>query len=179
MLSINFRQLPIFCCGGRPKRMNMRVIDTTPKAKNPSVSRGPWKSVRLGKTERAERNRGLVAKRPSPHPRCFLSKSAQDHEKKRVVIFATAKKSKKMQKSAQGYEKKGDRVAEIGDGGSEESAPPIPPAMMHEYQKKRLIKFAFRKRLILKVMFLVVQRAGADKYGPRRQKSGSKLPHSK
>src|SRR5260370_39063010 len=50
---------------------------------------------------------------------------------------------------------------------------PLPPAMVHEYQKKGLIKFAFRKRLILKVMFLVVQRAGANKYGPEDRKAAA------
>jgi hypothetical protein len=58
------------------------------------------------------------------------------------VIFATTKKCKKVQKSAQEYEKKGDRVQELGDSGSEELAPPYPtpPSMMYEYQKKRLTK---------------------------------------
>src|SRR5260370_7952981 len=45
--------------------------------------------------------------------------------------------------------------------------------MVNEYQKKGLIKFAFRKRLILKVMFLVVQRAGANKYGPEDRKAAA------
>jgi hypothetical protein len=40
---------------------------------------------------------------------CFWAKSAQSHKNKRVVILANAKKSKKAQKSAQEFEKKGDR----------------------------------------------------------------------
>jgi hypothetical protein len=38
------------------------------------------------------------------HTPYFLSESAQSHEKKRVVILASAKKCEKLQKSAQGYE---------------------------------------------------------------------------
>jgi hypothetical protein len=74
----------------------------------------------------------------------FLSKSAQFHENKRVVISGSAKECKRAQKSAQECEKKGDRGSEIEDSGSEEPVPPTPLPMMHEYQKKRLTEIAIR-----------------------------------
>ena|SRR5712664_429673 len=42
----------------------------------------------------------------APHPSCFFAKSAEWPENKRDRFFASAKKCKKVQKSAQEYEKK-------------------------------------------------------------------------
>ena len=43
------------------------------------------------------------------HPGWFLAKSAETIERKRVAFLVRAKKCKKVQKSAQGFENKGDR----------------------------------------------------------------------
>ena len=44
----------------------------------------------------------------------FFAKSAEAIEKKRVEFLARAKKCKRVQKSAQKYEKKGDRSKHVG-----------------------------------------------------------------
>jgi hypothetical protein len=41
---------------------------------------------------------------------------------------------------------------------------------LHEYQTKRLTKFAFRKWLILKDMFLVEQEGQGGKSSPKKEK---------
>jgi hypothetical protein len=44
--------------------------------------------------------------------------------------------------------------------------PPTPPGNSHEYQNKRVTKFAIRKELILKRMFLVDQKEQERKRQP-------------
>ncbi len=55
--------------------------------------------------------------------------------------------------------------------------PPIPPTNLQEYQKKRLMKIAFRKSLILKAAILVVLGLLRPKTVALKKKSGSQLPH--
>jgi hypothetical protein len=56
---------------------------------------------------------------------------------------------------------------------------PHPPMKLYEYQRKRLTKFAFRKRLILKGAFLAILVLGLPEQLLAKKKSGSKLPYSK
>ncbi len=69
-------------------------------------------------------------------PPGFSSKSAQSHENKRVVIFATVKKCKKMQKSAQESEKKG--IVGGGVVSGEEGDTPTPPITCMIFKRKDL-----------------------------------------
>jgi hypothetical protein len=48
-----------------------------------------------------------------PHPGWFFAKSAEGHENERVEFLVGAKKCKKVQKSAQECEKKGDRSKRV------------------------------------------------------------------
>jgi hypothetical protein len=57
-----------------------------------------WRKANRGK-------RGFLA---PPPPRVFFAKSAESLEKKRVEFLVSAKKCKKVQKSAHVFEKKGD-----------------------------------------------------------------------
>ena len=77
-----------------------------------------------------------------PQQPCFLTQSAQSLEKKSVVLLGTAKKCKRVHKN----------MKKNGDSGSEECAAdgnpklaPYTPTNLHEYQKKRLTRFAFCK----------------------------------
>ena len=84
---------------------------------------------------------------------------------------------KKVQKSAQEYERKGDRVQEHRIADMRRA--PIPPIILHEYKKIRFAEIAIRNRLILTGPFLVVGGEQERNGQPRRKKSGSKLPHSR
>lgn len=53
-----------------------------------------------------------------------------------------------------------------------------PPTNLHEYQKKRLTEFAFRKSLILKGARLVRKEEHGERVAPKK-KSGTEVPHSK
>jgi len=60
---------------------------------------------------------------------------------------------------------------------SKDVGTPTPPSMMHNYQRNRLTKWAFHKRLILNSMFLVFKQGEGAEVRPKK-KSGSKLPQS-
>ena len=81
-----------------------------------------------------------------PHPPVFLSQSSQLLEKKRVVFLMDQKKCKKMQKSVQGYEKKGNRESEMEDRSSEDFPPSaltlVPPICMNS-KRRHLQKLNF------------------------------------
>ena len=59
------------------------------------------------------------------------------------------------------------------------TAPPTPPIILDEYQKKRLRKFAIRKPLILKGTFLVVRDKNAQNLLLQKKKNGSRAPAGK
>jgi hypothetical protein len=82
-----------------------------------------------------------------PHAPVFLSKSAEAIENKKVAFLKSAKKCKKEQKTAQEHANKGDRCWGIGVRErtiAMKRRSPYPPTILHEYQKKRLTKIAFR-----------------------------------
>ena|SRR6266849_6888039 len=69
---------------------------------------------------------------------------------------------------------RGTRIAARGAGrgfsGFLINHTPYPPINLHEYQKKRLTEIAFRKRLILKGVILVVSEGQEPKINPKKEK---------
>ena len=105
-----------------------------------------------------------------PHPGCFLTKSAEYHENKRVDFFWNAKKCKRVRKGMSLLELAFLILAGWGRGGYN------PPHQMHEYQTKGLIKWAIHKRVILNGLTFVVTEEIEQERQLQKEKSGRKAP---
>jgi hypothetical protein len=109
---------------------------------------------------------------PYPHPRVFFAKSAESLEKKRVEFCASAKNCKRVRKSVK---KKGiarkhvatleaSKVGSLGRG---------TPHYMHEFENKRVAKWAPRKCMKRKRLIFVGLAWGETQNGNgSREESG-------
>ena len=104
-----------------------------------------------------------------PTPGCFLTKSAEYHENKRVDFFWNAKKCKRVRKGMSLLELAFLIPAGWGRG-------VYNPHQMHEYQTKGLINWAIHKRVILNGLTFVVAEEIEQERQPQKEKSGSEVP---
>src|SRR6266478_7631250 len=115
-----------------------------------------------------------------PHPRVFLSKSAQSHEKKRVVIFTGAKKNKKKGKRVRkNVKRKGIGGRRQGTVVQKSRHPPTPPPICMNIKRKDLRNAHFINDRFQRTCFWLSRACIGKQGSPEKRKAEARLPHSK